>query len=146
MPLLALSINVSWEIVNLFYVCEMPIETVGFAVWLFLDIGLVYTTIRFAPEEWQSTSPWVGRHVGAILALMTAVGCIGHYSFSAWWLAEPGRGTGVKTGKWWRGRDEFDTTELAFWTAAVSQLVLSAGSIAMLLVRRHSGGTGYAIW
>ncbi|KAK3313119.1 hypothetical protein B0H66DRAFT_632195 [Apodospora peruviana] len=147
MPLLALAVNLSWEMVYVFYVCEAVLETTGFFVWLLLDIGLVYTTIRFGPHDWKDSSPWVGRNIGCILGLLTAVGCVGHYTFAVWWLAEPGRGIGGdKRGKWWQGREGLDTTELAFWSAGLSQLNLSAGSVAMLLVRGHSGGTGYAIW
>ncbi|KAK3376482.1 hypothetical protein B0T24DRAFT_550162 [Lasiosphaeria ovina] len=146
MPLLGLAINLSWELVYLFYVVEMPIEAAGFLFWLLLDVGLVYTTVRFAPEDWKNTSPWVGRNIAWILALMTAVACFGNYSFAAWWLAEPGMGSGDKAGKWWCGQEGHDTTELAFWSAGFAQVVASAGSIAMLIVRGHSGGTGYAIW
>ncbi|KAK8105423.1 hypothetical protein PG999_008782 [Apiospora kogelbergensis] len=146
MPILGLAINVSWEIVYGFYVAEAAFERLGFAVWLLLDLGVIYTTVRFAPEAWAATSPSVGARMPWILALLVAVGCWGHYAFAAWWLARPGVGTGDKTGKWYYGRDGYDTTELAYWSAGVSQLVLSSASVAMLVVRGHSGGTGYAIW
>ncbi len=146
MPLLALAINVSWELIFVFYVGEEPIEIFGFLVWLLLDLGLVFTTVKHGPEDWKSTSPWVGRNISWILAGMVAVGCLGQYSFVLWWLAEPNRGTGQKQGKWWGGQEGFDTTELAFWLAAGAQLFASAGSMAMLVVRGHSGGTGYLIW
>jgi hypothetical protein len=55
-------------------------------------------------------------------------------------------GSGDKTGKWWRGREGYDTTELAFWSAGFAQLVSSACGLAMLVVRGHSGGTSYTIW
>lgn len=146
MPLLGLALNVSWEIVYALYVCESPLETAGFTIWLILDIGVVYTTIKFAPYEWNRTSPWVGRHTAAILAVMTAVGCAGHFAFVSWWLSAPGIGHGDKSGKWYFGQDEYDTTELAYWSAGTAQLVASVGSLAMLLVRGHSGGTSYKIW
>lgn len=146
MPLLGLALNVSWEIVYALYVCEAPLETAGFAIWLLLDLGLVYTTVKSAPYEWKETSPWVGRHVASILVVMTAVGCVGHFAFVSWWLSAPGIGHGDKTGKWYFGQDKYDTTEMAFWSAGVAQLVDSIGSLAMLLVRGHSGGTSYAIW
>lgn len=146
MPLLGLALNVSWEIVYALYVCEAALETAGFTFWLILDVGLIYTTIRFAPYEWEATSGWVGRHVASILAVMTAVGCVGHFAFVSWWLSRPGIGHGDKAGKWYFGQDEYDTTELAYWSAGVAQMVDSVGSLAMLLVRGHSGGTSYAIW
>jgi len=184
---LALAINLSWEIINLFYVCEMPLEKIGLIMWLVLDIGLVYTTVRFGPKEWgrscapsasqspappsvstsaksptttttttpssgqaiTSNTPWVGRNIGLVLTLLTAAGCVVHWAFSVWWLAVPGRGydpNGDKTGKWWGGHDRYDTSEMAFWSAGISQLVLSYCSLAMLQERGHSGGTSYGIW
>lgn len=90
MPLLGLALNVSWEIVYALYVCEALIETAGFTIWLILDIGLIYTTIKFAPYEWDRTNAWVGRHMASILGLMTAIGCVGHFAFVKWWLSRPG--------------------------------------------------------
>ncbi|ROV91976.1 hypothetical protein VSDG_07587 [Cytospora chrysosperma] len=146
MPLLGLALNVSWEIVYALYVCEAPLEKAGFTIWLLLDVGLIYTTVKFAPYEWDRTSPWVGRNVSAILGLMTLVGCMGHFAFVSWWLSRPGIGYGDKSGKWYFGEDGYDTTEMATWSAGVAQLVDSAGALAMLLVRGHSGGTSYGIW
>ncbi|KUI67156.1 hypothetical protein VM1G_03029 [Cytospora mali] len=146
MPLLGLALNVSWEIIYALYVCEAPIETAGFTFWLLLDIGLVYTTVKFAPHEWDKTNPWVGRHMAAILGVMMALGCVGHLAFVSWWLSRPGIGHGDKTGKWYFGQDEYDTTEMAYWSAGVAQLVDSGGALAMLLVRGHSGGTSFGIW
>ncbi|KAK4187788.1 hypothetical protein QBC35DRAFT_220054 [Podospora australis] len=143
MPLVALATNVSWEIVNLFYVCTMPLEQVGLSMWLVLDIGLVYTTVKFGPQEWRTSNPWIGRNIAWILTVLTAVGFICHYSFSAWWLLEP---QSSKKGKWWRGREGFDITELAFWSSGISMVITSWLSLFMLINRGHSGGTGYVIW
>jgi hypothetical protein len=145
MPLLALALNVSWEIIFAFYVAEMPLEKAGFAVWLLLDVGLVYTTIVFAPHEWHA-NPWIAHWIAWIFTLMVAVGCAGQWTFATWWLATPGVGHGDKAGKWFRGVEGFDTTELAYWAAGVAQVAGSVGSLAMLLVRGHSGGTSYSIW
>lgn len=147
MPIVGLAINVAWEVVYGFYVAEAWFEKTGFIVWLLFDGGLLYTTVRFAPIEWRATSPFVGRHMSAVLLLLFAGSLWGHWAFAHWWLAAgPGFGSGDKTGKWWRGADGYDTTELAFWSAGVSQSTLSAASLAMLVVRGHSGGTSYAIW
>lgn len=147
MPLLALASNVSWELVYVFYVCEMPLETVGFLFWLILDVGLVYTTVRFGEADWRGgRMSWVGRHIAGILAVLVLVGCAVHYRFAAWWLAAPHVGTGMKFGKWWGGEEGYDTTELAFWSAGVCQAALGASALAMLASRGHSGGASYAIW
>ncbi|KAH8647255.1 hypothetical protein BX600DRAFT_484536 [Xylariales sp. PMI_506] len=146
MPIAGLALNVGWEIVYALYVAEELLERAGFAVWLLLDLGLVWSTVRYAPLDWAATSPFVGRHAGAFLALMLLASCWGHFAFVSWWLANPGTGHGDKAGKWWRGVEGHDTTELAYWSAGFAQLFLSAASLAMLVVRGHSGGTGYTIW
>lgn len=144
MPLLALATNISWEILYGFYIADPLLDKIGFGFWLVLDLGLIYCTVAYAPLDWRG-SPRIGEHMGLILTLMTAVGLWGHWAFASWWLEVPHR-NGDKTGKWWRGQEGYDVTEAAFWAAAVPQLMINAGSIAMLLSRGHSGGTSYAIW
>lgn len=145
LPVVVLALNVAWEIIYAFYVTEQWLELVGFAVWLLLDIGLIYTTILFAPNEWTA-SPWIGRWMAWIFAALVAVGVLGQWSFARWWLSRPGIGHGDKAGKWYYGVECIDTTEIAFWSAAVNGLLGSAGSLMMLAVRGHSGGTDYKSW
>ena len=145
MPIFALSLDLGWELVYAFYVSEMPLEYLGFGTWLVLDMGLLITTLKFGRYEWEH-SPAIGRHLGALILVMTAFGIVGNYAFASWWLSEPGRGFGDKTGKFWGGREGHDCTELAYWSAAALQVPASAGSLAMLLVRGHSGGASYTIW
>lgn len=146
MPLMATVLNWSWEVIYAFYAAEHPIEFLGLAAWFTLDIGMVYTTVVYAPHDWKYSSRRVGRHMFAILLGLTAVGVWGNYAFAEWFLAEEGRGFGDKTGKWFRGREGFDTMEMAFWSALVPQAYISGASLAMLISRGHSGGVSYAIW
>jgi len=149
MPLLPLALNVSWEIIYVFCVCEAVLETAGFSAWLLLDVGIVYTTLKFGRDDWRTSrghDSWVGRHIALVLTGMVMVGCVVNYAFIQWWLEVPGRGHGVKTGKWWGGQEGFDTTELAFWSAAAIQVTISACSLKMLVDRGHSGGTSFSIW
>ncbi|TLD18179.1 hypothetical protein PspLS_10482 [Pyricularia sp. CBS 133598] len=146
MPLMATVLNWSWEVIYAFYAAEHPIEFLGLAAWFALDIGMVYTTVVYAPFDWKYSSRWVGQHMFAILLGLTAVGVWGNYAFAEWFLAEEGRGFGDKTGKWFRGKEGFDTMEMAFWSALVPQAYISAASLAMLFSRGHSGGVSYAIW
>lgn len=156
-PLLALGLNLGWELVYAVYVTEARAERVGFALWLALDLGVVWATLRgpARASDWgvvdgpSTLNPAVGRWLGTTLILITALSCWGNYSFAAWWLSEPGFGYGGvdgKRGKWWRGRDGFDTTELAFWSAAVMQVAMSVGCVAMVAQRGHSGGQSFGIW
>lgn len=68
MPLLGLALNVSWQIVYALYVCEAPLETAGFTIWLLLDIGPVYMTIDIRTIQVGSHKPlgWMAscRHIG----------------------------------------------------------------------------------
>lgn len=144
-PLLPLAVNLSWEVVYAFYVCEAPMETCGFIMWLLLDIPVLYATLKTAPRSFAS-SPLVARNVGLLLAVMFVFGLLGNASFVWWWLREPHRGYGLKWGKTWKGQEARDTTELAYWSAGVAQVAFSVGALAMLLQRGHSGGQSYAIW
>ncbi|KAK1623336.1 integral membrane protein [Colletotrichum phormii] len=128
MPLFALALNLSWELIYAARVAEHPLERLGFLVWLLLDVPLVYTTLKNAKYEWRH-APLVAQNIGAILAVMVALGAAANYA-----------------SKWWAGREGFDCTELAFWTAGLAQFAVGTGCLAMLLVRGHSGGTSYAIW
>ncbi|OAA63162.1 hypothetical protein ISF_05038 [Cordyceps fumosorosea ARSEF 2679] len=145
MPLLALGLNLAWEVVFAAYVTEMPIERVGFVLWLLFDLPLLRATVAHARHSFAD-APLIARHVKGILALIFVAGLAGNYAFAAWWLAEPHRGHGRKDGKPWRGREGRDTTELAWWSAGVAQMVLSVSCVAMLLSRGHSGGQSYGIW
>ncbi|KAL8386795.1 hypothetical protein RB595_010381 [Gaeumannomyces hyphopodioides] len=146
MPMMATIGNWSWELLYSFCVAEHPFEMVGLGLWFFLDVGMVWTTIMYAHNDWKISSPWVGRNMGKIFLVLMPFALWGNYTFSSWWLSEPGAGSGDKTGKWFRGREGYDTLELGIWSALIPQCWISAGSLAMLLSRQHSGGTSYTIW
>ncbi|KAJ3527140.1 hypothetical protein NM208_g10851 [Fusarium decemcellulare] len=138
-PLLALGLNLAWEVVYAFGVCEAPIETFGFTLWLLLDIPVLYATLKTAPRSF-ATSPLIARNVPLLLFIIFVAGMIGNGMFVWWWLKEPHRGYGIKWGKTWKGLEARDTTELAFWSAGVAQMIFSVAALAMLLQRGHSGG------
>lgn len=144
-PLLALGINLSWEIVYAFYVTEEWLEFAGFVMWLALDMPVLYTTLRYGRRS-NAASPLVARHVPLLLGLVFAFGLVTNSLFASWWLKEPHRGSGLKSGKIWKGLEARDTTELAWWSAGVAQMIMSVGALGMLLQRGHSGGQSYAIW
>jgi hypothetical protein len=146
MPLFALSINLGWEIVYALVVSEKLVERATFTVWLAIDCFLVYPgVLRYGREyEWNHATPLVRRYLGFWLALMGAAAVAGQYAFASWWIAN---NIGAKEGKFYRGKDWGpDISELGFWSAAVSQVYLSAASLAMLAVRGHSGGVSWGIW
>lgn len=144
-PLLALGLNLSWEVVYVFYVVEMPLEYVGFAAWLLLDIPVLYVTLKTAPRSFAS-QPLVARTAPLLLAITFILGVVTNYYFAWWWLKDPHRGYGLKWGKTWNGLEARDTSELAWWSAGFAQSAFSVGALAMLLQRGHSGGQSYGIW
>lgn len=144
-PLLPLALNLSWEVVYALGVCETPIETIGFTLWLILDVLVLYATLRTAPRSFAA-QPLVARNIGLLLGVMFVVGVLGNGGFVWWWLKEPHRGYGVKWGKTWKGLEARDTTELSFWSAGAAQTIFSVAALAMLIQRGHSGGQSYAIW
>ncbi|KAI6579242.1 hypothetical protein MCOR06_010169 [Pyricularia oryzae] len=146
MPLIATIANWSWELLYSFTVAEHPFEMVGLGMWFFLDVGLVWTTVKYAPNDWKHTAPWIGRNMALIFAVLVPWALWGNYTFSSWWLSEPGMGFGTKQGKWFRGKEGYDTLELGIWSALIPQGWISAGSLAMLISRGHSGGTSWTIW
>lgn len=144
-PLFALALNLAWEVVYAFGVCEAWIEFVGFTLWLLLDIPVLYVTLKTAKNSFAH-SPLVARNVPLIMLVIFVAGFAGNAGFVWWWLKEPHRGYGVKWGKTWKGREARDTTELAFWSAGVAQTIFSVAALSMLIQRGHSGGQSYAIW
>ncbi|KAL3424677.1 hypothetical protein PVAG01_03958 [Phlyctema vagabunda] len=144
MPLFALAFNLAWEVVYAVVVAEERLEQFCFGVWLVIDCGLVYGVVRHGRNEWAH-APLVQRHVGLLFGLLAAACVLAHWTFARWWLAH-GFGGG-RPGKSYGGVDAaVDTTELGYWTAMLAQVILSAMSLAQLLVREHSGGVSWSIW
>ena len=144
MPLFSLAFNFGWEIVFSLYVAESIPEQVTFATWMLVDLGLVYSVLKFAKYEWAH-SPFVVRHIGKIFSIFVLWWCWALWAISTWWL-DPLNPINRKEGKIYRGHPGIDTTELGYWTSLIAQVVLSVMLLAQLVVRGHSGGTSYAIW
>ncbi|KAK4998013.1 hypothetical protein LTR66_002684 [Elasticomyces elasticus] len=142
MPLFALALNFSWEMVYAFYVAESPLEKSVFTLWLIIDCGMVYGMIKYAKHEWAH-SPIIARNIGMIFAAMTVVAILGHWTFAKWWIEND---MGKREGKFYNGAVGPDTTELGFWSAALCQVYLSAASLCQLVTRQHSGGVSWPIW
>lgn len=142
MPLFALALNFSWEIIYALFVVETRVEFVVFGVWLIIDIGLVFYMLKYGKREW-AYAPFVEKNLGLILVAMIIYCSLGHYAFAKWWIDND---IGKKEGKFYRGVMGPDTTELAFWSAAFVGAYLSVASLAQLLVRGHTGGLSWGIW
>jgi hypothetical protein len=144
MPLLPLAFNFAWEIVFALYVAEETREKAIFAIWMLIDVAIVYATVTYGANEWRH-APVVGRNIGKIFAGMLAWWCVALYAVSNWWV-DAKSPVNPKAGKAYRGVVGIDTDELGFWTALVAQVVLSVASLAQLVVRGSSRGSSYSIW
>lgn len=142
MPLFALAYNFAWELVYAFYVAEAPLEKFVFAIWCLLDCGMVVGILRYGHNEWNH-APVVSRNLGKIFWVMLLWCVMGHWASAKWWIENE---MGRKEGKYYFGKLGADTTELGFWSAAVSQAYLSAASLGQLFIRRHTGGVSWGIW
>jgi hypothetical protein len=142
MPLFAVALNFSWEMVYALYVAEAPLERAIFALWMVLDCAMVYGMMKFGKYEWAH-APAVARSIVPIFVVMTVVAALGHWSFAEWWISNE---IGKREGKYYMGVLGPDTTELGYWSAAVCQVYLSASSLCQLGIRGHSGGVSWGIW
>lgn len=142
MPLFALSFNFAWEAIYALFVAEALLERVVFGVWLLLDCGMVYGVLKYGRREWDH-APFVKENLGWVILGLTVYCAAGHWAFAKWWIDTE---IGKREGKFYRGVIGPDTTELGFWSAALSQAYLSAASLGQLLIRQHSGGVGWGVW
>jgi hypothetical protein len=142
MPLFSLAFNFGWEIIFSLYVAESLPEKITFWIWMILDLGLIYSVLKFGANEWKH-APIVGRNIGKILTILVSWSCAIFWAVSHWWLRE---NINPKPGKHYGGVEGPDTTELGWWTSLTAQVVLSVMLLAQILVRGNSGGASYGIW
>jgi paspaline synthase len=124
MPILSLCANIAWEFV--YGVINPPgfAEFVTFLPYFLVDLGLVYTTIKFGPYEWAH-SPIVKKN----LPLIMLVGC-GMLTWAQWAIAVL-----------------FDDVhEASFWSGFACQLIGSWAALAQLISRASTRGHTIAIW
>lgn len=142
MPLFALSFNFAWEAIYAPFVAEALLERVVFGIWLLLDCGMVYGALKYGRKEWDH-APFVKKNLGMVILGLTVYCAAGHWAFAKWWIDSE---IGKREGKFYRGVVGPDISELAFWSAALSQAYLSAASLGQLLIRQHSGGVSWGVW
>jgi hypothetical protein len=142
MPLFALSFNFAWELVYALLITEEPLERFVFAIWLILDLGMVWGMLMYGKEEWNH-APLVKRNLGKLFAVGVVWCVVAHWAFASWWVENE---VGKREGKFYRGVVGADTTELGFWSATVAQTNLSVASLGQLLIRQHTGGVSWGVW
>ncbi|KAH7107269.1 hypothetical protein BKA62DRAFT_682876 [Auriculariales sp. MPI-PUGE-AT-0066] len=142
-PVVLLASNVAWELVYGAYVAEDPLERYAFSSWLLIDLGLIYYTLKYGPNEWRH-APMIQRNILAMFTILVGVFLGLQYSFAQYWIENR---IGSERGKTYRGvTPSADIKELNFWSAQVAQAVLSASFIAQLLVRWDNRGHDWTTW
>lgn len=142
MPLFALANNFAWEMVYALYVADSPLEKTAMVIWMVIDMPIIYSTLRYGANEW-SHAPAVQKNLGKILLSLIALCAAAHWSFASWWLNSD---ISLKDGKFYRGMEGTDVTEMSFWAVSMCQIIVSTTSLAMLISRQHTGGGSWTIW
>ncbi|KAH7006758.1 hypothetical protein EDB80DRAFT_751546 [Ilyonectria destructans] len=142
MPLFALANNFAWEMVYALSVADAPREKTAMVIWMLIDIPIIYSTLRYGREEWTHAQ-MVSRNLGKILVALVMLCAVAHWSFASWWM---GNRIAMKSGKFYRGIEGQDATEMAFWAVSVCQVIVSTSSLAQLVTRQHTGGVSWSIW
>jgi hypothetical protein len=140
MPLFALANNLAWELVYAFYFHDVWFKRLVFVIWVFIEIPIVYGTIRNSKYEWAHT-PSVQKHFGKIIFALTFWCTIGHWAFLHWWLE-----WNVAPKQVNHGVGGPDTSQLKWWSGEFCQMILSLTSLVQLVTRQHTEGVTWALW
>ncbi|RDB24294.1 Terpene cyclase pyr4 [Hypsizygus marmoreus] len=124
MPLLALVLNLTWEMI---YTFVYPLHGVGrffHFPWVFIDGLLVIETLKHGWKEWQDTSPFIAENFSTVVSMSVVLALSAQWTFAR----------------------QFSDSNASFWSAYVCQNVLSWGSVWMVLSRGHVSGHSMPIW
>lgn len=99
-------------------------ETLTFVPWFLIDLVIVYTTLRFGPEQWKH-APLVAKNIPTILGLGIILSILMHWSFIATCVSPD---------------------EAALWSGFSCQLLLGSSSVAQLMSRNNTSGHSWTIW
>ncbi|KAK2029115.1 hypothetical protein LX32DRAFT_719218 [Colletotrichum zoysiae] len=123
MPLFALCANIAWEFLFGVVMPTSAAQVVAFVPWLIIDIGIIYTTWKYGPQEWKH-SPIVARNLGWILSL----------------------GVVTMIGAFWAFINTVGIDPASFYLGYSDQLLISCTSLAQLLRRDSTAGHSWGIW
>lgn len=116
--------NISWEFIyGVLYPPAMA-EQIAFLPWIFIDLVLMYATVKFGPREW-SHAPLVARNLTLIFIVGTIMTLTAHWAFAIQFK---------------------DFTDASFWSGYICQVILSWTAIAQLISRGNTRGHSMQIW
>lgn len=98
-------------------------QVVAFVPWLVIDIGIVYTTWQYGPEQFAD-SPLIANNIGSIIL----------------------GGIGFMTAFFWAIIRTIGVDNSSFYIAYVVQILISSFSIAQLMARGNTSGHSWNIW
>ncbi|KAK6813449.1 Terpene cyclase atmB [Aspergillus parasiticus] len=124
MAIMPLCCNIAWEIVyGLIYPSKTVYEQGVFISGLTINLGVIYTAIKFGPKEWTH-APLVMHNLPLIFMLGTFGFLTGHLALAA----------------------EIGPALAYNWGAAFCQLLLSVGGLCQLITRGNTRGASYTLW
>ncbi|KAL9709421.1 hypothetical protein Ac2012v2_007157 [Leucoagaricus gongylophorus] len=122
MPVIALIMNLVWEIVHTFD----PVHGVGrffHFPWVFVDCLLLFETLEYGPRQWH-TVPLVADNFVPLVVFGLMLGISGQWTFTS----------------------QFSDSNSCFWSAYVCQNMVYWGLLWMLLSRGNTSGHSLYIW
>ncbi|KAJ5155045.1 uncharacterized protein N7500_010484 [Penicillium coprophilum] len=123
MAILPLCCNFAWEFVyTVIYPSQNPAERAVLTTWMVLNLFLMYTAIKFSPNEWQH-APLVRKSLPVIFPVAIAAFTAGHLAFAA----------------------TVGVAKAANWSAFLCFELLTAGAVCQLMSRGSSRGASYTI-
>jgi paspaline synthase len=116
--------NIAWEFVYGLIHPPGVAEFVTFFPYFLVDLGLVWTTIKFGPYEFKH-SPLVAKNLPLIMTVAITVLTAAHWSFAVLFT---------------------DIHQASFWSGFACQLIVSWNALAQLISRSSTRGHTLGIW
>ena len=115
--------NVAWEFLFGIVARVSVGQTVAFVPGLIIDVGIVYTTWLFGPDQWEQV-PLIGNNMGCIVFSNTILMTILFWTF-------------IKT---------FGVNAASSYIGYGDQLLISISSVAQLFSSDNTSGHSLGIW
>ncbi|PYI11326.1 hypothetical protein BO78DRAFT_446280 [Aspergillus sclerotiicarbonarius CBS 121057] len=117
-------VNFAWEFIYcMIYPAKGVAERLAFLLGLVLDLGVVYTAVKNAPNEW-SHSPIVRDNMPLVFTAMTLAFLSGNLALVA----------------------QFGPAAAYTWGAIICQMIISVGNVFQLLSRGNTRGASWTLW
>lgn len=126
MPIFALCLNMTWELIYSFIYPPDSFNAVFFALEAVVDVVLFVATARYGKHEWKH-SPLIANHLPSI--------CITSALLCAWMQLALASELIPVIGR-----------QVVFFTSWPLQIVLGVGSIAQIMTRNSTRGHSIHIW